>query len=185
MGRRNPLRSRTTLGPVPIYEFYCPDCHRVFSFFSRAIDTVRRPACPRCSGAALERRASAFAISKGRPEKAGGEAGVPELPNFDEAKLEQAMAALASEAEGVNEDDPRQQARLMRKLFDATGLPVQGGMAEALRRLESGEDPEAIEQQMGDVFEGDPFAGAPERIAGLKHLRRALPPSVDPTLYEM
>ena len=47
----------------------------------------------------------------------------------------------------------------MRKLFDATGLPVAGGMEEALRRMEAGEDPEKIEEDMGEVLEGDPFGG--------------------------
>jgi hypothetical protein len=56
--------------------------------------------------------------------------------------------------------------------------------------MESGEDPEKVEAEMGDVFEEDPFAaggGAPpepkERLARLR--RRLLPPSVDPELYEM
>jgi hypothetical protein len=95
------------------------------------------------------------------------------------------MGSLAQEAEGLDEDDPRQQARLMRKLFGATGLPVGSGMEEALKRLEAGEDPEAVEQDLGDVFEGDPFAGGRERAPALQRLRRKLPPSVDPTLYEM
>jgi putative FmdB family regulatory protein len=36
---------------MPIYEFYCPDCHTVFSFFSSRIDTAVRPACPQCGKA--------------------------------------------------------------------------------------------------------------------------------------
>ncbi len=45
----------------------------------------------------------------------------------------------------------------MRRLFEATGMPVGAGMEEALRRMESGEDPEKIEEEMGDVME-DPLA---------------------------
>lgn len=168
---------------MPIYEFYCAACHRVFSFLARSV-TSRQPACPQCAGADLQRRASAFAISKGRPEKAEGEAGQPEFPGLDESRLEEVMGSLAQEAEGLDEDDPRQQARLMRKLFGATGLPVGSGMEEALKRLEAGEDPEAVEQELGDVFEGDPFGGT-GRAPALQRLRLKLPPSVDPTLYEM
>ena len=174
---------------MPIYEFYCPHCHRVFNFLSRTVTTSRTPACPRCRQPELARRASAFAISKGRKEPAKAEA--PDLPpGFDEAKLERAMSALARDAESIDENDPRQGARLMRQVFEAAGLPVGTGMDEALKRMEAGEDPEKVEAEMGDVFEEDPFAaggGDPakpkERLAGLR--RRLLPPSVDPELYEM
>jgi putative FmdB family regulatory protein len=170
---------------MPIYEFYCDDCHRIFNFLSRSIETRRNPACPKCARQELSRRVSAFAISKGRKEEPPGEDALP--PGFDESRFEQAMMSLAGEAENMNEDDPRQAAQLMRRLFDATGMPVGGGMEEALRRMESGEDPEKIEQEMGDVFEEDPFAAAAAAggKGGLKALRKALPPSVDPTLYEM
>ena len=58
------------------------------------------------------------------------------------------------------------------------------GMEEALRRMQAGEDPDQIEEQMGDVLEReDPFAGG--GAPGLKELRRRLPPSRDETLYEM
>ena len=95
------------------------------------------------------------------------------------------MASMAGEAEKINEDDPRQMAGLMRRLYDATGLHLGSGMEEAIRRMEAGEDPDQIEDEMGDLLEDeDPFAltGQP----GLKGLRkRFTPPQVDETLYEM
>jgi len=180
---------------MPIYEFYCSDCHRVFSFLSRSVNTEKRPACPRCGRAELHRRVSSFAISRGRKEEPAPPApdpGLPGLPpGLDEARLEQAMAALARDAEGMNEDDPRQGAQLMRKLFESTGLPLGSGMEEALRRMESGEDPEKIEEEMGDTME-DPFgAGSADPAPGdarkaLSSLRRrVLPPSVDPELHDL
>jgi putative FmdB family regulatory protein len=178
---------------MPIYEFYCRHCHRVFSFLSRSVDTDRTPPCPRCQRDDLTRRASAFAISKGRREEA--KPGGPE-PDLDEARLEKAMQALAGEMDSLDENDPRQGAHLMRKLFAATGMPVGGGMEEALRRMEAGEDPEKIEEEMGDVLEEDPFGGllggeggekepAEGKPRGPGRLRRMLPPSVDPELHEM
>jgi len=173
---------------VPIYEFYCLDCHRVYSFLSRSVSPEKRPACPKCGRQDLTRRASLFAISKGRKE----EPAAPGEPAVDEARLESAMEALASEAEGMNEDDPRQSARLMRRLFGATGVPVGGRMEEALKRLEAGENPDKVEEEMGDVFDEDPFGqgGGPQQAAAgrrsLKGLaRRLVPPSVDPKLYDM
>lgn len=171
---------------MPIYEFYCPDCHRIFNFLSRRVDTEKRPACPRCGRPELTRRVSLFAISKGRKEEPAS----PEAPpDVDEARLEQAMASLAHEAEGLDEDDPRQAAQLMRKLFDATGLPMGGPVQEAIRRMEAGESPEKVEEEMGDVLE-DPFSGMGaepgERRTGLAGLRRrVLPPTTDPELHEM
>jgi len=174
---------------VPIYEFYCPGCHRVLSFFSRRIDTKRRPPCPRCGGRDLQRRVSAFAISKNRGEEKAPEADLP--PGFDEARMEQAMSALASEGNALEGDDPKAAARVMRRLFETSGLPVNEGMREALRRMESGEDPEKVEAEMGDLLGDDPVGGtepeaASDRAVRRKaRLRRLLPPSVDPQLYEM
>jgi putative FmdB family regulatory protein len=178
---------------MPIYEFYCRHCHRVMSFFSRAVNTEKTPACPRCGKADLSRRASAFAISKGRKEEPRPE--TPPGPDIDEARLEKAMEALAGDMDSIDENDPKQGAHLMRKLFSATGMPIAGGMEEALRRMEAGEDPEKIEEEMGDVFEEDPFGGVlggegagQDPGAGKKNLgrlRRMLPPTHDSQLYEL
>jgi putative FmdB family regulatory protein len=178
---------------MPIYEFYCGQCHRVLSFLSRAVNTEKIPSCPRCGRTDLVRRASAFAISKGRKEPPKPD--TPPGPDIDEARLEKAMEALAGDMDSLDENDPKQGAHLMRKLFSATGMPVGAGMEEALRRMEAGEDPEKIEEEMGDVFEEDPFGGLlggegaekepDEGKKNLGRLRRMLPPTHDPELYEM
>ncbi|MBE0618840.1 MAG: zinc ribbon domain-containing protein [Proteobacteria bacterium] len=170
---------------MPVYEFYCPDCHMIFNFLSRRVNTEKRPGCPKCSRAALERQVSVFAISKGRKESEEGE-----LPDLDEARMEQAMEALAAEAEGMDEDDPRQAARMMRKLYGAMGMDVGPGMEEAIRRMEAGEDPDAVEEAMGDLLEQeDPFSGEGGGKGGRTGLRgfrrRYLKPRVDETLYEL
>jgi succinate dehydrogenase/fumarate reductase flavoprotein subunit len=79
----------------------------------------------------------------------------------------------------------------MRRLFASTGLPVGAGMEEALRRMEAGEDPEKIEEEMGDTME-DPFGmgggedGPREPRVSLSSLRRrVLPPTIDPELHEL
>ena len=166
---------------MPIYEFYCSDCHRIFSFLSRRTATARAPACPRCGKRGLVRQASRFAVSRGRVEAPTDEEG-PE--GLDESRLEQAMTSLAGEMDRLDQDDPKQMAGLMRRLYQASGLQLGPGMDEAIRRLEAGEDPDEIEEQMGDVLEQeDPFAGS--AVPGAKGLRRRLPPSRDDTLYEM
>lgn len=169
---------------MPIYEFYCADCHTIFNFFSRTIDTEKRPACPRCNRPKLERRMSRFAISRGRTEPS--EAGPDDpLGDLDEAKMERVMGELAREADRLDEDDPVQAARMMRKLYDAAGLPPNKGIEEAIRRMEAGEDPDKIEEEMGDVLEGeDALFG--EKSGRLRNLARRLKaPAVDETLYDM
>jgi len=96
-----------------------------------------------------------FNFFSGSVKKEGGE--LDDLP-IDEAKMEKAMSLLAREAEGINEDDPRQAANLMRKLSDAAGVGLGPSMEEALKRMEAGEDPEQIEAEMGDLLEQEePF----------------------------
>ena len=167
---------------MPVYEFYCPDCHMIFKFLSRRINTDKQPSCPRCQRQDLDRQISMFAISKGRKEEEGD----VDMPDIDESRMERAMQALAAEAEGMNEDDPRQAAQMMRKLYEATGLPLGGGMEEAIRRMEAGEDPDQIEAEMGDILEGeDPLAGL-DMKRGLKHLQQKyVRPTMDSTLYEL
>ena len=162
---------------MPIYEFYCPQCHMIFNFFSRTINTEKIPPCPKCDLSELERQMSSFAVIRGLKEDQDDG-----LPDIDESKLEKAMTALASEAENINEDDPRQAAQLMRKLTDMTGLELGSGMEEALRRMEAGEDPEQIEAEMGDLLEDeDPLVFQGQKKTG----RRKPPPKKDDTLYDL
>ena len=168
---------------MPIYEFYCGSCNTIYSFFSRKVNTQTTPKCPGCKRDTLERRVSRFATARKGAEKStdsDGEAG--DLP-IDESKMEKAVESLASEAEGLDESDPRAAAKLMRKLSDATGLQYNEKMEQALSRLEAGEDPEAIEAEMGDQMENmdDAFV-LPGRKPGT---RKRAAPKRDDTLYEM
>jgi len=164
---------------MPIYEFYCQDCHTVYNFFSRTINTTKVPGCPKCSRKKLSRQISMFAVT-GRA-KEGEE--MDDLP-LDESKMEKAMSMLAGEAEKINEDDPKQAADLMRKMSDMTGLKLGPGMDEALRRMEKGEDPEQVEAELGDALENeDPFVLPAKTVRGL--LRRAKAPQKDDTLYDL
>jgi putative FmdB family regulatory protein len=163
---------------MPIYEFYCDRCHTIFNFFSRTVNTSKTPMCPRCRMNALSRQVSMFAVT-GRAREEGD---MDDLP-VNEGQMEKAMQMLAGEAEKINEDDPRQAARLMRRLSSMTGLELGGSMEEALSRMEQGEDPETIEAEMGDLLEGeDPFIFRKKsRLAASR--QRA--PFRDETLYDL
>jgi len=162
---------------LPIYEFYCKNCNTVYKFLSRRVNTRTIPDCPSCKDVKLDRKVSLFAtVSGSRGEDSDG------MPPIDEGKMEKAMSMLATEAAQMKEDDPRQAAQLMRKLSDATGLKMGGGMEEALSRMERGEDPEAIEREMGDVLEAEePFTFGEKG----KRINKQAGPHVDETLYDL
>jgi putative FmdB family regulatory protein len=164
---------------MPIYEFYCPACHTILNFYSWKVDTETSPACPRCKKNSLQRQASVFAVTGRAKEDKSGTDGMPPM---DEAKMEKAMQALEREAGGLDENDPKQAARLMRKLTDMTGMEMGGTMKEALKRLESGEDPEQVEADLGPRLEGEEPFVTPDKKG--KPGKRP-PPRRDQTLYEM
>jgi putative FmdB family regulatory protein len=167
---------------VPIYEFYCAACHKVFNFLARTINTEKRPACPRCGRTGLDRWMSSFAISKNRQESDAGD-DLP--PDMNEAEMERVMEDFAREAESMDENDPRQMARVLRKLYDKTGMPLDESTAEAIRRMEAGEDPESLDESLGDAPDDDTPDLSPggRRLRGF--VRKRLPPEVDPTLYDL
>jgi len=167
---------------MPIYEFYCVTCNTVYSFLSRKVSPSNGPDCPTCGRKKLSRQISSFA-APGRA-KEPGEGGGDDLP-IDEARMERAMESLAGEAERIDENDPRQAARLMRKFSDMTGLEFKPEMKSMIERMEAGEDPEKLEAEMGDgMDQEDPFI-LPEK--GEKGGRRGARPAPrrDPKLYEM
>jgi len=171
---------------MPIYEFYCSECHRVFNFFARRVQTTAQPACPRCGRPRLDRKISRFAVARGARPKAdspGLESDLP--PGFDEAKMDQMLEELGREADGLDDDDPRQAARLMRALYERTGMPLTGKMEEAMRRMEAGEDPDAIEAEMGDLLDEEPALEDGDSGGRLRGWARKMrPPEVDETLYD-
>ena len=176
---------------MPIYEFYCPDNHRIYSFFARSLAYAgKTPRCPDNPKHRMERMISSFSVTgraKEKPDEAPG-------AEFDDARMDAAMAQMEREFSGMDSEnpDPRQLARMMRKMSDLTGEKVPGQMEEMLRRLEAGEDPERLEEEMGDVMGEDDSGGSPDiegkEEGGLKaRLRSKLRgrPGRDPVLYEM
>lgn len=162
---------------MPIYEFYCDACNTIFNFFSSRVDTEKIPQCPKCHKA-LQRQVSMFrTIGKA---KEPGENG---LPDIDESQMERVLGELASEAENINEDDPKQMAKIMRRFSEKTGLSLGDSMEEALCRLEAGDDPEKIEQEMGNLFEGDDISAMLAQKTAKSGRNR--PPVKDEELYEL
>jgi putative FmdB family regulatory protein len=155
---------------MPIYEFLCPVCNKIYSFLSRRVETAKVPACPKCGATDLRRVPSRFGVagaSKTSAAQTGGEA------DFDDPRIERELMRFASELEGMDENDPRQMAHAVRKMTEIAGEPVTPAMEEMIRRLEAGEDPEQVEEELGDVLEEElgegvgGATGAPGRDDGL------------------
>ena len=162
---------------MPIYEFYCAECHMIFNFFSKSINTKKKPTCPKCGKLKLDRRISVFST----PKYSSEDKGLP-WPDLDESKVEKAMGLLEKEIGQVDENDPRQTANLMRKLSDMTGLDLGAGMEEAFQRMEAGEDPEKIEADMGEVLDADDLFALKKNL--IKESKKQAP-RVDEKLYDL
>jgi putative FmdB family regulatory protein len=147
---------------MPIYEFACPKCRRIFGFLSKRVKPDHLPLCPRCGNKKMSKQISRFAMSKGlqepagKSEMAGGEA---PLPDFNDPRVGRAMMEMERDMEHLDENNPRHMAHMMKKMKDL--MPpgsVPKELDVAIKRLEAGEDPEKIEADMGDVL-GDFMGG--------------------------
>ena len=153
---------------MPIYEFACPKCRRIFSFLSKRVNPDRLPACPKCGNKKMSKQVSRFAMSRNLTEpaaKAESESGEPPMPDFDDPRVARAMAEMERDMEHLDENNPRHMAHMMKKMKDLMPAgTVPRELDVAIKRLEAGEDPEKIEADMGDVL-GD-FMGGEEGGAG-------------------
>jgi putative FmdB family regulatory protein len=153
---------------MPIYEFACAKCRKIFSFLSKRVNPDRLPVCPKCGNRKLSKQVSRFAMSRNLKEPAamtGAETGEPPMPDFDDPKIARAMTEMERDMEHLDENNPRHMAHMMKKmknLMPPGTMPKE--MDVAIKRLEAGEDPEKIEADMGDML-GD-FMGGEEGGAG-------------------
>jgi putative FmdB family regulatory protein len=154
---------------MPIYEYACPKCRVIYNFLSKRTNPDRLPVCPKCGNKKMTKQMSRFAMSRGLKEpaaKSEPESGEPPMPDFDDPRMERAMMEMERDMEHLDENNPKHMAHMMRKMKD---LMPPGTMPKeldvAIKRLEAGEDPEKIEEDMGDVL-GD-FMGGPDEEGGM------------------
>ena len=175
---------------MPIYEFYCKNCHAVYQFLSKRVEPEKIPLCPKHEAhGLLVRQMSRFAMGRpaskteSRDESGGSEASdkigmPPGGPNLDDPRIEAKMMDLMSKMESIDENDGRAMGRMMRELASITG---EGGddpaMQEAIRRLEAGEDPEKVEQIVSDAYGEEALGGAGGGLRG--------EPSYDGGMYDL
>jgi len=184
---------------MPIYEYYCPDNHTVYQFYAKTLAQGRlTPKCPDNPGFRMVKTVSAFAIKSGAAseEAAGGDAAAA-AESGDDVRMDAAMQAMETEFAGVDENDPRAMARMMRKMSELTGERIDGEMEEVVRKLEEGADPDSLEEQFGggedadggDDPSGEQPGGAPAAGLAAKESRHRFKPRRpklrrDPKLYD-
>jgi len=97
---------------------------------------------------------SRFAMTRGISEPTAGiEGGEGPMPDMDDPRIERAMAEMERDMAHLDENNPKHMALMMRKMKDilpAGSIPKE--LDVAIKRLEAGEDPEKIEEDMGDVL---------------------------------
>lgn len=137
---------------MPIYEYFCGSCNTIYQFLMRADRTEDQLRCPKCEAGNLERVMSLFSTTSSRAR------------NDEE---------LADDLADIDENDPRSMAKAVRRMADEMGEDLGPELEHALNRLEAGEDPEKIEQELEEMGMGEADGmgmGAPS-------------PSRDPGLY--
>ena len=125
---------------MPNYEYRCLNCRRRFEvFLSYSEYESRRVTCPHCKSEKVQRRIGRVRVARS-----------------DESRLEN-MADPGS-LEGL-EDDPRALGRMMRQMSHEVGEEMGPEFNEVVGRLEAGQSPEQIEQDLPDLGAGDEMGG--------------------------
>jgi putative FmdB family regulatory protein len=158
---------------VPIYEFACPKCRKIYSFLSKRMNPDRLPVCPKCGNKKLKKEVSQFAMTRGLKEANVGatdDAIDSAAPDLNDPRMERAMAEMERDMAHLDENNPKHMAHMMKKMKD---LMPPGSMPKeidvAIKRLEAGEDPDKIEADMGDIF--DPLTGGASGQGGGNYIK--------------
>jgi putative FmdB family regulatory protein len=144
---------------MPIYEYRCEDCRRKVSLFFGSFSVAERRIgegeveCPRCGSKKLERLMSRVNMVRG--EDALSEDSMPDMDGDGGEGM----------FDGLEDDDPRTVARWARRMKDSLGGEMDMGpdFDQALARIEAGEDPDKVMEDidpealggMGATDDGD------------------------------
>lgn len=121
---------------MPNYEYRCLNCRRRFEVFFTFADYGTRPVvCPHCNSDKVQRKIGRVRVARS-----------------EESRLE----SLADPAalEGLDED-PRALGRMMRQMRSEIGEEMGPEFDEVVGRLEAGQTPEQIEQEMPELGGSD------------------------------
>jgi len=146
---------------MPIYEYKCASCGRKVSLFfgSFGIAEQRTEAgeieCPRCGSRKLDRLMSRVNMVRG--SSSGDSMG--DMGEMDDIGGMGDMDGMGDMFSGLNEDDPRAVARWARRMKDNLGEDMGPEFDQALARIEAGEDPDKVMEDIDPEAIGGVGAG--------------------------
>lgn len=118
---------------MPNYEYRCIDCGKRVSIYLTYEEYGRKKIrCPNCESDDLKRLINRVRVVRS-----------------EEARLD--SLSDPSQWDGLEDEDPRAMARMMRKMGDELGEELPPEFDEVVDRLEAGESPEDIEKSMPDL----------------------------------
>jgi putative FmdB family regulatory protein len=127
---------------MPKYEYRCLDCKRRFDVFFTFSEYGTKPVvCTHCNSENVQRKIGRVRVARS-----------------DESRIE-SMADPESMA-GL-EEDPRALGRMMRSMSREMGEEMGPEFDEVIGRLEAGQSPEQIEQDLPDLGGADDTGGMP------------------------
>ena len=118
---------------MPTYDFICNNCDQRFDVFQTFAEYgVKKVSCTHCGSKNVRRRMTKVRIAKSEDER---------------------MESMADKFSGFEnmEDDPREMARVMKKMGNEMGEELPPEFNEVVDRLESGQSPEEIESAIPDL----------------------------------
>jgi putative FmdB family regulatory protein len=124
---------------MPVYDYTCLECHQRFDIFLTYAEYGTRPVtCPTCGSPRTRRRLPRVRTQVSDSRRMGSLPGDLSDPS--------ALARL--------EDDPRAMGRMMRQMGREMGETMPPELNEVVDRLEKGQSPEQIEQDLPDLGAG-------------------------------
>jgi len=120
---------------MPTYDFICNKCNQRFDvFLTFAEYGKKKVSCTHCKSQNVRRRMTKVRIAKSEDSR---------------------MSSMADDFAGFEsmDDDPKEMARMMKKMGNEMGEELPPEFNEVVDRLESGQSPDEIESAIPDLGE--------------------------------
>ena len=121
---------------MPTYDFICNNCNQRFDVFQTFAEYgVKKVSCTHCGSKNVRRRMTKVRIARSEDDR---------------------MESMADKFTGFEnmEDDPKEMARVMKKMGNEMGETLPPELNEVVDRLESGQSPDEIESAIPDLGDG-------------------------------
>ncbi len=171
---------------MPVYEFYCSDCHKIYQFFARTAATDKVPDCPVCGKKKLSREISNFAIISQSNNQMSGIEGNDDI---NENLIVDALMNLAdksSELEQADICDDKKTAKaveVFKSFIKESKIKTDGRIEDALLRATGMKTEGEIAAELEDSLDAEDYQLALEQ---LKNYKRCLSrPQTDDKLYDL